>query len=429
MSDALLSTLAEALAELVTAVETSDDEDLDPDTAVKWLENTGHTLAGLGAADRRALDGLFREAALRRPPGPWREELLKVSAGFGLTVGLTEEPTDGLPGGLTERLNGEPTEGRNSGPTAELTERLNSGLTAEVTERLTSGLTAEATERLTSGLTAEVTEGLTSGLTAEVTEATHSATCDAALESARRFATTVRAADPATPVPTCPGWTLADLTRHLGTVHRWAEELVRTRARARVLARDVPLDLPADPEAYPDWLAAGAERFAATAREADPDAPVWSPGADPHVRHYPRHVLFETLVHLADAELAVAGTAGPVDPGTAADAIDHFLGNAPYIPWIAEPLAHLDRDGAVLRLTARDTGAVWTLALGGGGFTWTRDSRGAGVRRGAEPTAGVAADTGELLLLLHRRYPADDPRFTHSGDRELLDDWLAATAL
>ncbi|MEV4423957.1 maleylpyruvate isomerase family mycothiol-dependent enzyme [Streptomyces sp. NPDC049602] len=339
MSDALLSTLAEALAELVTEVETSADEILARDTAVKWLENTAQTLRTLGPADRRALDGLLREAALRHPPGPRREELLSVSEGFG----LTEDP--------------------------------------------------------------------------------HTAICEAALESARRFAATVRTADPATPVPTCPGWTLADLTRHVGTVHRWAEHLVRTGATTRVLARDVPLDAPADPAAYPGWLAAGAERFAATAREADPDAPVWSPGADPHVRHYPRHVLFETVVHLADAELAVAGAAGPLDPGTAADAIDHFLGNAPYIPRIAEPLAHLGRDGAVLRLSARDTGAVWTVALGGGGFTW---SRGSG---GAEPTAGVAADTGELLLLLHRRYGADDPRFTHTGDRDLLDDWLAATAL
>ncbi|MFF0474639.1 maleylpyruvate isomerase N-terminal domain-containing protein [Streptomyces sp. NPDC004284] len=338
MSDALLSTLAEALAELVTVVETCDDEVLDPDTAVKWLESTAYTLGGLDAADRRALDGLFREAALRQPAGPRRDELLKVSEGFGLT------------------------------------------------------------------------------------EDTHAATCEAVAGHVRRFAALVREADPATPVPTCPGWTLADLTRHLGAVHHWAEHLVRTRAAVRVHVRDVPLDLPADPAAYADWLTAGAESALTALSTADPDLPLWSPGADPHVRYHPRRLLSEAVVHLADAELALGGDAGAIDPRTAADAIDHFLTDAPYVPWIAEPLAHLGRDGAVLRLTARDTGAAWTLVLGGGGFVWSRGS-------GAEPTAGVAADAGELLLLLHRRYEADDPRFTHTGDRDLLDDWLAATAL
>ncbi|MFD4375738.1 maleylpyruvate isomerase N-terminal domain-containing protein [Streptomyces sp. NPDC058486] len=339
MSDALLNALAEALAGLVTAVETSDEDVLDPDTAVAWLESTGHVLAGLGAADRRALDRLFREAALREPAGARRERLLLVSEGFGLG------------------------------------------------------------------------------------DDTHLATVDAVVDHARRYADTVRGTDPATPVPTCPGWTLGDLTRHLGTLHGWAEHLVTARPATRVRPGDVPLDPPADPTSYPGWFAARAEGFTAAARAADPEAPVWSPGADPYVRHYPRHVLAETVVHLADAEIALTGSARPLDPGTAADALDHHLTTAPYIPWIAEPLAHLDRDGAVLRLAARDSGAAWTLVLGGGGFAW---SRGSG---GTEPTATVTADAGELLLLLHRRYDADDPRFTLTGDRDLLDDWLAATAL
>ncbi|WP_282692167.1 maleylpyruvate isomerase N-terminal domain-containing protein [Streptomyces sp. CC208A] len=339
MSDALLNALAEALAGLVTAVETSDEEVLDPDTAVTWLEDTGHVLRGLGTADRHALDGLFREVALRQPPGARREELLRVSGGFG----LDEDP--------------------------------------------------------------------------------HLAAVDAVADHARRYADTVRGADPATPVPTCPGWNLGDLTRHLGTLHGWAEHLVTARPATRVRPADVPLDPPADPAAYPGWFAARAEAFTAAARAADPGAPVWSPGADPHVRHYPRHLLAETLVHLADAEIALTGTARPLDPGTAADALDHFLITAPHIPWIAEPLAHLDRDGAVLRLAARDSGAVWTVILGGGGFAW---SRGNGA---AAPTAEITADTGDLLLLLHRRHAADDPRLTLTGDRDLLDDWLAAAAL
>ena len=361
MSDALLSTLAEALAELVTAVGTGDDEVLDPDTAATWLETTGATLAGLPAADRRALDGHFRAAALRHPEGPRRDELLKVSEGFGLTEDTPVE----------------------------------------------DALTEDA-----------------------LTEDAHAAACAAVAERVRRFVATVRDADPATPVPTCPGWTLAELTRHLGTDHRWADHLVRTGATARVLARDVPLDLPSDPAAYPGWLAAGAEALVATLRAADPDTPLWSPGPEPRAGYYPRHVLFEAVVHLADAEIALGGTAGPIDPGTAAEGIEHHLATLLYVPRTAERIAQLDRDGDRLRLTARDTGTVWTLALGGGGFTWRCGNAASAARMEATaPTASVTADTDELLLLLHRRYAADDPRFAHTGDRDLLDAWLTATAL
>ncbi|MFI7687441.1 maleylpyruvate isomerase N-terminal domain-containing protein [Nonomuraea sp. NPDC049655] len=57
-----------------------------------------------------------------------------------------------------------------------------------------------------------------------------------------------------TPVPTCPGWTLADLTRHHGTTPRWMEHLVRHRATERAWFLDTPLDLPQDMTPYPAWL-------------------------------------------------------------------------------------------------------------------------------------------------------------------------------
>src|SRR3954467_4606910 len=40
----------------------------------------------------------------------------------------------------------------------------------------------------------------------------------------------VRDCDLRTPVPSCPDWTLGMLLRHVGGGHRWAEEMVRTRA-------------------------------------------------------------------------------------------------------------------------------------------------------------------------------------------------------
>ncbi|MET9952697.1 maleylpyruvate isomerase family mycothiol-dependent enzyme [Streptomyces sp. NPDC006339] len=338
MSDALLNTLAEALADLVTSVETADDDVLDLDTGVKWLESTAYILRRLPAADRRALDRLFRDAALREPPGPRRDELLQVSEGFGLT------------------------------------------------------------------------------------EDDHLVHCDLVESYVERLVALVREADPATPVPTCPGWTLADLVKHHAATHRWIEYLVRTRATERVEPTDGPLDPPGDPAAYADRLAESAELSLRTLRAADPDAPMWCFGADPHARFFPRRLLFEAVVHLADAELALGREPAPVEAGTAADGIDELLENVPYYSWVAERVARLGRDGASLRLTATDTGAAWTVTLGGGGFTWQRRAEG-------DATTTVDGTAADLLLLLYGRRPADDPRYAHTGDRTLLDAWLTATAL
>ncbi|MEU3510542.1 maleylpyruvate isomerase N-terminal domain-containing protein [Streptomyces longwoodensis] len=48
---------------------------------------------------------------------------------------------------------------------------------------------------------------------------------------ARRFADAVRNADPAGAVPSSPGWTLADLTRHVGALQRWFSVLLSRRVQ------------------------------------------------------------------------------------------------------------------------------------------------------------------------------------------------------
>ncbi|MFC4611169.1 maleylpyruvate isomerase family mycothiol-dependent enzyme [Streptomyces maoxianensis] len=334
MSDALLNALAEALADLVTTIDTCDDDVLDPDTAVKWLENTGYLLAGLPPADRGALSALVRRAAARQPDGAWRDDLLRIPESFGLD------------------------------------------------------------------------------------DDQHELYCDSVEQLERRFVETVRDVDPATPVPSCPGWTFADLVKHHGTTHRWMEHLVRTRAAERVWSRDVPLDLPEDPAEYPQWLARSAELTLRTLRGVDPETPMWSHGADQRVRFFPRRLLFEAVVHLADAQLAL-GLEPRVTAATAADGIEEFLENLPYYSWIAEPVAALA--GGSVGLTATDTGAAWTIGFGGGGFAWTKSDGSSAV--------GVEATAGDLMLLVYGRLSADDARFGISGDRAILDAWLAATAL
>jgi hypothetical protein len=46
----------------------------------------------------------------------------------------------------------------------------------------------------------------------------------------RLLTETVTSAAPETPIPTCPGWNMRQLLRHVGRAHRWAAEIIGTRA-------------------------------------------------------------------------------------------------------------------------------------------------------------------------------------------------------
>src|SRR3954468_6161421 len=113
-------------------------------------------------------------------------------------------------------------------------------------------------------------------------EWTHERYCDALAAEVERFAAATRGEDPATRVPSCPDWSLADLIEHAGRVHRWAGSMVRELMQERLT--NVDLGLPDDKAAYPDWLAAGGAELVDRLRAADPEAPMWAWGADQHAR-------------------------------------------------------------------------------------------------------------------------------------------------
>lgn len=240
----------------------------------------------------------------------------------------------------------------------------------------------------------------------------------------RRFAAVAADLDPAARVPTCPDWSVADLTTHVGTVHRWAGNMVAVLAPERIPSSTMDLGVPDDPRERPAWLAAGADPLVETLRSRDPDAPMWAWGADKHVRFWPRRMVHETAVHLADAEFA-AGIAPEVDAALAVDGIDEFLDNVSHAAYFAYKVTELRGNGERISFNAADAadaGARWSISLTPDGFSWDHVDADADVS-----VSGAAPDL--YLMVWGRRRPDDGARFTVEGDRALLDRWVERSSL
>jgi uncharacterized protein (TIGR03083 family) len=130
-------------------------------------------------------------------------------------------------------------------------------------------------------------------------------------------------ADVTMPVPSCPGWNVSQLARHVDGGQRWAREIVATRASAP--PSDVSLrDLSGATNDHPDALAASlteaAAALAATLAEAGPDAQMWCPVGGGGSAFYARRFAYETSMHRADAALAL-GAEYTLDSDVAADAV------------------------------------------------------------------------------------------------------------
>ncbi|MFD7449161.1 maleylpyruvate isomerase family mycothiol-dependent enzyme [Kitasatospora sp. NPDC059827] len=239
-----------------------------------------------------------------------------------------------------------------------------------------------------------------------------------------RFVTAVQDADPALPVPGCPGWTLADLVRHTGSVHRWFTVLLRQRIQEPPRSRDVDLRLPEGADQYPAWLADSARESAAVFAEGDLDEPMWAWGADQHARFWVRRMLFETLVHRVDAETAL-GLAPEIDPALAADGVAEFLTNLPFATLFAPGTAELRAENRTIRFTRTDGEGDWLVRLRPDGFGLA-DADPDGSEVAADAT--VRADAAELLLLLYGRLDRTAAGVELAGDEELLAHWFAHSA-
>lgn len=225
--------------------------------------------------------------------------------------------------------------------------------------------------------------------------------------------------DAAANVPTCPGWTLTDLARHTGAVHRWATTIVATRAGARVPFPDPAASWDSAP-ACAEWIADGGTPLLTALRAAGPLTDVWSWGPGRTSGWWARRVLHETTVHRADAELALGIGDPEIDPLVAADGIDEFLFN---LPSARRPYPHLASlpTGASLHLHATDADGEWVIRFTDRGIDWQRGHE--------KATTAVRGPLTSLLLFTYGRRPAADRRLAVFGDASVPALWQEKTAL
>lgn len=213
-------------------------------------------------------------------------------------------------------------------------------------------------------------------------------------------------------VPTCPGWQIRDLLRHIGGVHRWARAHVATGRRQPYSAdEEAEFFTTVNDDELLDWFREGHRTLVDTLAAADEGIACWTflPAPSP-LAFWARRQAHETAVHRADAESA-AGTATHWDPAFAVDGIDEllsgFFGRAG-----GRLLADPPRSMA---LVPTDIDVAWTFHI---------EPSGRRLVAGEQPAQlTIVGPSSELYLLLWNRTGTE--RLELRGDEAVLDLWRA----
>ncbi|MDQ7802554.1 maleylpyruvate isomerase family mycothiol-dependent enzyme [Amycolatopsis sp. A133] len=249
----------------------------------------------------------------------------------------------------------------------------------------------------------------------------HDRLAAALVSEADRFGTTIAGAGPDVRVPTCPEWTLRELTCHVGLAYHKSAVIIASRPTGYVPFEAVTVDDPPAFEALGGWLRDGAERLVAAVTEVGPETPTstWTP--DRRAGFWTRRLTHETVVHRADAAFAT-GTPYDVDADLAADGISEGLDLVAVFSRLQHPA--LDRTplrgaGETLLFHATEPGLGWLARRTPSGVEVREET--------AEADVVVEGRAADLLLALTGRIAADDPRLAVSGDAGLFHHWLEHT--
>ena len=206
-------------------------------------------------------------------------------------------------------------------------------------------------------------------------------------------------------VPTCPGWDVAELVAHIGSVHRWARLAIRS---TDLLAppRRLPPDVERGPELVP-WLRQGAAGLATEMRAADPEAAVWTWWGPATPVWWMRRQALETAVHRVDAE-AAHGPAGDLAADLAVAGLEET-----FEVWATDYSGTGEDGERTMHLHATDVPAEWLVRLRADGMSATPEHA-----RGDVALRGSASD---LYLWLWNRAPLE--RLEVLGDPAVAATW------
>ncbi len=218
-------------------------------------------------------------------------------------------------------------------------------------------------------------------------------------------------------VPSCPGWSVADLVHHLGVIHRWAGAFVR--------GRTTPVDgalegdaiwgpRPDDNELF-DYYREGHVSLVEAFRSAPHDLDAWYFLEAPSpLAFWARRQAHELAIHRADAQLASRPPDG-YDPEFAADGVDELLAGFIGHPQRRSRFEVTDS----IQVDTTDVDGHWHLDISPERVVTTRDRRAAGLT--------IAGPASDVYLFMWNR--ADPDTIALTGETHLLDAWRSSARI
>ena len=130
------------------------------------------------------------------------------------------------------------------------------------------------------------------------------ATAAGVIEEAGLALTDAGRAAPDAPVPSCPGWTVSTVVKHVGLVHTWAADMLRTYPTEPLAFPKAPPEV--TPDELPDWADTQRDGLVRAVRDSDGDREMWAFGRVRPASFWWRRQAIETSIHAWDATNAVS---------------------------------------------------------------------------------------------------------------------------